>query len=100
MNKYAEYVKEKLTERELLEQLAEEAAELSQAALKLIRAKGYSNNVTPTSEGDAEDNLFEEFRDVVVVFYLLERGLGAAVDVDGYWKWVRWAKRLGYKDAE
>ena len=102
MNKYAEYVKEKLTERELLEQLAEEAAELSQAALKLIRARGYSNNVTPLREWDAAANLFEEVQDVAAVIYLLDDyGLNSAVDgVDDYWKWGRWAGRLGYKKDE
>lgn len=36
---YRDYILDKLDERTLLEQLAEEASELSQAALKLIRAK-------------------------------------------------------------
>lgn len=40
------YVLEHIDRRTLLEQLAEEAAELSQAALKLIRAEGLSNNPT------------------------------------------------------
>ena len=45
----AKQVRNKLSDRELLEALAEECSEAAQAALKLIRAKGYSNNVTPTS---------------------------------------------------
>ena len=44
---YRDYILDKLDERTLLEQLAEEASELSQAALKLIRAKGLSENITP-----------------------------------------------------
>ena len=42
------YVLQHLDRRTLLEQLAEEAAELSQAALKAIRAEELSNNPTPT----------------------------------------------------
>ena len=38
------YVLQHLDRRTLLEQLAEEAAELSQAALKAIRAEELSNN--------------------------------------------------------
>ena len=37
MNKYAEYVKNVLPARDLLEQLAEECNELSKASLKPIR---------------------------------------------------------------
>ena len=36
--KYIKYIRKNLSEREILEQLAEEASELSQAALKAIRA--------------------------------------------------------------
>ena len=50
---YRDYILDKLDERTLLEQLAEEASELSQAALKLIRAKKLSNNVTPRTEQEA-----------------------------------------------
>ena len=41
------YVLEHTDRRTLLEQLAEEAAELSQAALRLIRAEKLSDNPTP-----------------------------------------------------
>ena len=47
---YRDFIKHKLDMRTLLEQLAEEASELSQASLKLIRAKGLSNNSTPIAE--------------------------------------------------
>ena len=53
MNKYKEYVLSVLSERELLKQLAEEAAELSQVALKSICAEGLSNNTTPISASSA-----------------------------------------------
>ena len=40
MNKYSEYVRDTLPDRDLLEQLAEECNELSKASLKLIRQSG------------------------------------------------------------
>jgi NTP pyrophosphatase (non-canonical NTP hydrolase) len=48
----------------LLEQLAEEASELAQAALKLSRILR-GENPTPVTEEDAMTNLKEEFTDVV-----------------------------------
>lgn len=95
MNKYQEYILSVLSERELLEQLAEEAAELSQAALKLIRAEGLSNNTTPVTAGQARTNLQEEFSDILTVAELLE-----LIDCQNDKKLQRWAERLGYKDVE
>ena len=92
MNQYKEYIFGVLSERELLEQLAEEAAELSQAALKLIRAEGLSNNTTPISAGQARTNLQEEFSDILMVAELLE-----LIDCQNAKKWRRWAERLGYE---
>lgn len=92
MNQYKEYVLSVLSERELLEQLAEETAELSQAALKLIRAEGLSNNPTPVSVGQARTDLQEEFSDVLTVVELLE-----LIDCQNEKKLQRWAERLGYK---
>lgn len=86
------YIRDVLSERTLLEQLAEEAAELSQAALKLIRAAGYSNNPTPIIEQEAEANLEEELHDVLAVASLL--GI-INYDDDENPKWKRWAERLG-----
>lgn len=90
--KYQEYILSVLSERELLEQLAEEAAELSQAALKCIRAEGLSNNTTPISAGQARTNLQEEFSDVLTVAELLE-----LIDCRNDKKLQRWAERIGYK---
>lgn len=92
MNKYQEYVLDVLTERELLEQLTEEAAEMQQAAMKLIRAEGLSNNTTPVTAGQARTNLQEEFSDILMVAELLE-----LIDCQNDKKWQRWAERLGYK---
>ena len=54
-----------LTEGELLCQLAEESAELAQAALKERRALE-DDNPTPVSYTDAHANLLEEVADVYV----------------------------------
>jgi len=54
-----------LTESELLCQLAEESAELAQAALKERRALT-NDNPTPVSYTDARSNLIEEVADVFV----------------------------------
>jgi NTP pyrophosphatase (non-canonical NTP hydrolase) len=92
-----EYVKSHLDARTKLEQLAEEAAELSQAALKLIRAKGLSNNVTPIDEKEALANVREEIIDVLacikVYDYELD-GVDVVEAMENSPKWLRWAERL------
>ena len=97
MNKYAEYVKNTLPTRDLLEQLAEECNELSKASLKLIRAIGLSENATPISKNEAYDNFIEEQKDVISVLWLLT-GNERYAYIDGYPKYERWARRLGYKE--
>lgn len=68
---YKDYILDKLDERALLEQLAEEASELSQAALKLIRAKGLNNNNTPVGEQEAMLSLALEYMDLLMVYSML-----------------------------
>ena len=97
MNKYAEYVRDTLPDRDLLEQLAEECNELSKASLKLIRALELNKNATPTSKIEAYDNFIEEQKDVISVLWLLTNSDRYAY-IDGYPKMERWAKRLGYKE--
>ena len=58
-------VKDYLTQAELLCQLAEESAELAQAALKERRTFD-DDNPTPVSYTDAHANLLEEVADVYV----------------------------------
>lgn len=92
---FAEYINKRLSYRELLEQLAEEAAELTQAALKKIRADKLSTNYTPITEVKALSNLKEEICDVLVVLKvmgLLDTTSDAECDI----KLMRWAERLGY----
>lgn len=52
-----------LPKTEILAQLAEEASELAQAALKLRRALD-GTNPTPKSVAECEANLMEEFADI------------------------------------
>ena len=79
-----------LPEETKLIQLAEEASELAQAALKLIRAR---RGDTPVSEHQAVRNLFEEIADVNVCL--------VAIDPDPYTieaimrdKACRWERRI------
>lgn len=65
-----EFIRGKVPTREQLAQLAEEAAELAQAALKLRRALD-GTNPTPVSIDTALDNLKEEIADVCLQFDVL-----------------------------
>lgn len=101
MNKYAKYIKEELDERELLEQLAEESSELAKASLKVIRARGLSNNITPMSYGQALSNLREEIADVLLLIAMIEGEdviNGRVDDIPYNPKLRRWAERLGYTE--
>lgn len=92
------YIHDQLTPRDALEALAEESAELSQAALKMIRAFriGWCNNVTPVTPQEALDNLAEEIADVELVvevlrhYYAFNTPLGKIMDA----KRTRWVERL------
>ena len=96
---YRDFILEKLDERTLLEQLAEEASELSQAALKLIRAKELSNNITPRTEQEVTQNLVEEILDCNLVMSLLcRKDRKLVISLPKINKHKRWAERLGYKD--
>ncbi len=89
-------VKAILDECELLCQLAEEANELAQAALKFRRALD-GTNFTPKSVRECRENLTEEIADCQVVLRLLgltsdhemfkQQKIAAA-------KQIRWAERL------
>ena len=83
-----------LSPPELLAQLAEEAAELSQAALKLRRAMtGY--NPTPVTVAEADANLIEEATDVnLVLSFLLNDNNIAEMEEIKQRKHKRWLNRL------
>lgn len=91
------YVLQHLDRRTLLEQLAEEAAELSQAALKMIRAEELSNNPTPTNAFIASEQLEEEANDVLMLLEPL--GIQMSKMHIGL-KWYRWADRLRAKQEK
>ena len=94
-----EYIAENLSEEDILCQIAEEAAELAQAALKLRRAITQTNP-TPVTVEQAADNLIEEYGDTVVacVAYFMKHGLIDRKHVDilekSNTKYNRWAQRI------
>ena len=98
MNKYVDYIRSQLDERTLLEQLAEESAEFTQAVLKLIRSGGLSKNTTPVTIDEAGANFIEEWEDINLVFYML--GLIDDERILDSPKLKRWSERLGYKDDQ
>lgn len=91
-----ETVRAYLTPAEIMAQLAEEAAELAKAALKLRRT--YSDaNPTPVSTEEAFDNLMEELADVQNCVFALE--INHSTDLMkvrriSISKMQRWAERL------
>jgi len=95
-----DYILEKTPHGELLAQLAEEAAELGHAALKLRRAIT-GTSPTPVSEGQAVAAVIEEIADVRLLLRLL--GFDAA-EVECRLvmqeKLERWATRLREKEVE
>jgi len=90
-----EIVKAALSKGELLAQLAEEAAELAQAALKLRRTLSNANP-TPVTMEEAYDNLMEELADIGNCLDALgydEKDM-ALVEQKKPAKMERWAGRL------
>lgn len=87
-------ISEIITGDELLRQTAEEAAELAQAALKVIRA---AKGTTPLDGEDAVDMLVEEIADVQnCIAVLSERlpGLQDKANKISAEKMKRWKERL------
>ena len=90
-----EYIRSKLGEDELLAQLAEEAAELAQAALKLRRAMGGAVNPSPVLLRHAELDLRAELADVNVCVRALGLSFGDRDVMEVFAeKRTRWRKRL------
>ena len=102
---YLDYISDHLTTRELLEQVAEEATELAQAALKACRTLMYSNNPAQMSEGQARSCIEDEMVDVLNAYCALSEGFSAGanalLECHGSPKWERWYKRVkGAYDEE
>ena len=95
-----EIIRSKVSEDELLCQLAEEATELAKAALKLRRAKG-TKNPTPVTPEEAYANLIEELGDIELCLYALNYDRGEAIDriLARDKKLKRWVKRLGGRNG-
>lgn len=92
------YVKTHTELRDFLEILAEEAAELAQAALKVIRAEELSNIPTPTSAEEAHKKLIEEVADVQNCLNALGMSSESRVlDKIMASKMQRWVERLKEK---
>jgi len=93
---------ETLPETECLAQLAEEACELAQAALKLRRAMG-TGNPTPVSVEDAVENLTEEIADVqlcgAVIVYADGRVKPDNIEKVMKEKAARWLERLKERNS-
>ena len=91
IRKCIETIQNKVPMPDILDQLAEEAVELSHAALKLARIKR-GTNPTPVSEEDATANVIEEWSDLALIMkYILE------LEPDGkiiYSKLNRWNDRI------
>ena len=91
------YIMSHTDTRTMLEQLAEEGAELSKAALKLIRALGLNGSPTPVTEAKATKELKEEVDDIVLTAYMY--GLSVTPPQDNP-KVARWAQRKREKEGE
>lgn len=99
---YLDVVRAKLTDQELLAQLAEEAAELAQAALKMRRVMDGANP-TPVTFQEAHDNILEEICDVETCVAALLYNTPTAVKVRADLrakKLERWAGRLIAKGGD
>ena len=93
---YLDIVREKLSDPELLAQLAEEAAELAKAALKMRRVMDGANP-TPVTFQKAHNNLLEEISDVETCVAALLYNTPTAVQARAELRAVkleRWAGRL------
>lgn len=99
-NQALAYINDNLTMVSAVGQLAEEAAELAQAALKLQRIY-LGENPTPVTERDAIHNLFEELGDVLCCANVLNyphcfEGMSIA-EKNAEEKAIRWAYRIKAK---
>ena len=91
---------EKVEPRDLLEQLAEESAELAQAALKHIRTSKDSKNPTTVTYEESMDALIEEAMDVILLLDLFIGVDTLATANEHYYKWARWVERLEEADGK
>ena len=92
-----DYISKNISELAVLMALAEEASELSKAAIKLARAKGLLDNPTPISVEQAENDLIEEYNDLLICVGVLNKMPSLTICVDlnlRKRKCRRWAERI------
>ena len=92
-----DYISKNISELAVLMALAEEASELSKAAMKLARAKGLLDNPTPISVAQAENDLIEEYNDLLNCIVMLNKVSGLTVSENTVLrdsKYRRWAVRI------
>lgn len=90
-----QYIVDCLSNEELLAQLAEEAAELGHAALKLRRVYD-GTNATPVPKEDALKSLMEEVADVQLVLETLGLNVNPKYAEIRQAKLDRWVQRLDW----
>lgn len=94
-------INEKLSKAAVMEQMAEEAAELAKAALKYARILR-GENPTPVTEQEAIANLREEYADVQVCAAVIGANYGMIhpeiIDALRLGKMRRWLDRLEGKE--
>ena len=99
-----EYIRTAMPETEVLAQLAEECAELAQAALKLRRALKPESSPTPCSVSEAIMRFNEEIADVLVCLRVARRvgdaTLLSPIESIMRSKTERWAQRLGKEGGD
>ena len=91
------YIANNISELAALMALAEEASELSKAAMKVARAKGLLDNPTPISVEQAEAGLIEEYNDLLNCVTILDKVSGLSLKDDFALrpsKYLRWAERI------
>ena len=91
------YIANNISELAALMALAEEASELSKAAMKVARAKGLLDNPTPIRVEQAEASLIEEYNDLLNCVTILDKVSGLSLKDDFALrpsKYLRWAERI------
>lgn len=97
--KLIEYVRGRLPQPERLAMLAEEAAELGHAALKLRRALD-GTNPTPVTVEEAQAALQEEVADVLLLIFPVMADMAEIIREIQDVKLRRWADRLAEKETD
>lgn len=98
-SKKMRFIRDNLSEEDILWQLAEEAAELAQAALKFRRTIT-GTNPTPIDAKTAKNKLLEEIADVMLVLNVMKDTDWIAICAFYRSKLDRWVERLKQREEE